>query len=130
MGVRLEDLSDDLRIHTDRVANRPNLVGKCNLQGMKCVAAVLDHFRSRNRSFIQTSWQESVQVTDWSCLDRISRADNSERRIEEISHSRSFAQKFRVKADPKVLSRRHATGGFDRRHNHALRGAWQHGAAN
>jgi len=84
--------------------NRTDFVRKSDFQRMKRIAGILDHFRCWNLSFIHAGRKEAVQLPDWSCLNRIARADDCKGRIEEIGNGCTFAKKLGVEADQEIAS--------------------------
>jgi hypothetical protein len=106
-------------VNRERLADVADLVAERNLERMKAIARVLDHYGGTNAHDKNGSVNILIKTTHEHRLFFL-RADQNKRPRVEILERCPFAKKFRVNSDAEIAPSLLSRAGFERGHNEVL----------
>src|SRR5437879_10990093 len=111
------------------LAESADLVGETDLDSVKCIGGVLDHFGHCNPSFEDGATHSCVKFAEWSQTMGFLRPKNGVGWLKEVSNRASLAHELGVVADGKVRTGTAAACAFHDGDDHRLSRTGKHGAA-
>ena len=91
-----ENFRDFFRVDSDGLAQSSQLIRESHFHGVECVARIFDHFGGGEGCFVHGPRDSFIEISQRRHVAFARGAKHGERRVEEISESSPFANKFRV----------------------------------
>src|SRR5258708_38023566 len=118
-----------MAVDTHGLCNITYLVGETNLESVKRVIGVFDHFGHPQLCSNQWPWQTLVEFGHSIPRFLVKFTYDGLRRIIEVRNRCAFAQELRVHADTKITPDLFPRTGFQRRYDSFLHRAWNDGTS-